>query len=75
MRGQHARRDIINAIFYQARTGCQWCYLPSKSRKPSWSIHVQCSIVLAPASTAAPMPAMPCGCAATTARATPVWNT
>lgn len=23
-----SRRDIIDAIFYQSRTGCQWQYLP-----------------------------------------------
>lgn len=24
-----SRRNIIDAIFYQSRTGCQWQYLPS----------------------------------------------
>jgi putative transposase len=24
----HTRREILNAIFYIARTGCQWRYLP-----------------------------------------------
>ncbi|WSP68139.1 transposase [Streptomyces sp. NBC_01236] len=26
--GQHAMREIVNAILYQARTGCQRYYLP-----------------------------------------------
>ncbi|MGH6654417.1 MAG: transposase, partial [Actinocrinis sp.] len=26
--GRYAMREIINAIFYQGRTGCQWEYLP-----------------------------------------------
>ncbi|HMS48570.1 IS5 family transposase [Candidatus Neomicrothrix sp.] len=26
----HSRRLIVNAILYQARTGCQWRYLPSE---------------------------------------------
>jgi putative transposase len=25
---QHDRREILNAIFYQLRTGCPWDYLP-----------------------------------------------
>jgi putative transposase len=25
---QHDRRDILDAIFYQSRTGCGWDYLP-----------------------------------------------
>jgi len=25
---EHSRREIINAIFYVLRTGCQWRYLP-----------------------------------------------
>ncbi len=28
-------RDVVNAIFYQDRTGCQWRYLPSNF--PPWS--------------------------------------
>ena len=28
-------RDVVNAIFYQDRTGCQWRYLPSDF--PAWS--------------------------------------
>jgi putative transposase len=28
-------RDVVNAIFYQDRTGCQWRYLPKDF--PSWS--------------------------------------
>ncbi|WP_449066538.1 IS5 family transposase [Planomonospora algeriensis] len=27
-RGRYAMREIVNAILYQARTGCQWRYLP-----------------------------------------------
>ncbi|MFC5642370.1 transposase, partial [Kitasatospora cinereorecta] len=26
--GRYEMREIVNAIFYQARTGCQWRYLP-----------------------------------------------
>lgn len=26
--GRYALREIVNAIFYQNRTGCQWAYLP-----------------------------------------------
>jgi transposase len=26
--GRHELRQIVNAIFYQNRTGCQWAYLP-----------------------------------------------
>ena len=26
--GRYALRDIVNSIFYQNRTGCQWAYLP-----------------------------------------------
>jgi transposase len=26
--GRHELREIVNAIFYQNRTGCQWAYLP-----------------------------------------------
>lgn len=24
---KHSKREILNAIFYVVRTGCQWCYL------------------------------------------------
>ncbi|MFD9782320.1 IS5 family transposase [[Kitasatospora] papulosa] len=27
-RGAYAMREIVNAILYQGRTGCQWAYLP-----------------------------------------------
>jgi transposase len=27
-RGRYELREIVNAIFYQNRTGCQWAYLP-----------------------------------------------
>jgi putative transposase len=30
----HSRREIINAIFYVLRTGCQWRYLPHDL--PAW---------------------------------------
>ena len=26
----HERREIVNAILYQSRTGCQWRYLPNE---------------------------------------------
>jgi transposase len=26
--GRYELREIVNAIFYQIRTGCQWAYLP-----------------------------------------------
>lgn len=32
---KHTRREIVNAIRYQARTGCQWRYLPHDL--PPWS--------------------------------------
>jgi putative transposase len=32
----HDRREIVNAIFYQTRTGCQWRYLPHDL--PDWQI-------------------------------------
>jgi len=31
----HARRDIVNAIFYVAATGCQWRALPACY--PNWN--------------------------------------
>ncbi|GII96374.1 IS5 family transposase [Sinosporangium siamense] len=30
-RGQYPMREIVNAILYQSRTGCQWRYLPPPS--------------------------------------------
>jgi transposase len=32
--GRYELREIVNAIFYQARTGCQWRYLPKDL--PPW---------------------------------------
>jgi transposase len=32
--GRYAMREIINAIFYQSRTGCQWAYLPGDLPPP-----------------------------------------
>lgn len=32
--GRYAMREIINAIFYQGRTGCQWAYLPADLPPP-----------------------------------------
>ncbi|WUN67538.1 transposase [Streptomyces sp. NBC_00304] len=29
--GAYDMREIVNAILYQGRTGCQWAYLPQKS--------------------------------------------
>jgi putative transposase len=31
---EHGRREIVNAIFYVLRTGCQWRFLPHDF--PSW---------------------------------------
>lgn len=31
---KHEKREILNAIFYLLRTGCQWRYLPQEF--PSW---------------------------------------
>lgn len=31
---EHGRREIVNAIFYVLRTGCQWRYLPHDF--PAW---------------------------------------
>jgi putative transposase len=33
---KYPRREIWNAIFYQARTGCEWRYLPHDL--PSWEL-------------------------------------
>jgi transposase len=33
--GRYDLRAIVNAIFYQNRTGCQWAYLPNDL--PPWS--------------------------------------
>ncbi|MFF1909144.1 transposase [Kitasatospora sp. NPDC058218] len=33
--GAYDMREIVNAVFYQNRTGCQWRYLPHDL--PSWS--------------------------------------
>jgi transposase len=33
--GQYAMREIVNAILYQARTGCEWRYLPPKPASPA----------------------------------------
>src|SRR3954451_6782091 len=30
--GRYELREIVNAIFYQNRTGCQWAYLPQSIR-------------------------------------------
>ncbi|MCP9495040.1 MAG: transposase [Pyrinomonadaceae bacterium MAG19_C2-C3] len=32
----HARREILNAIFYLVRTGCAWRYLPKDY--PKWKL-------------------------------------
>jgi len=32
---KHPRREILNAIFYVARTGCQWRFLPKNL--PPWN--------------------------------------
>ncbi|MDJ0341211.1 transposase [Streptomyces sp. H10-C2] len=28
--GGYEMREIVNAILYQSRTGCQWAYLPAR---------------------------------------------
>ena len=33
-RPKHDKRQLVNAIFYVARTGCQWTYLPKDF--PPW---------------------------------------
>lgn len=33
---KHSRREVLNAIFYVLRTGCQWRHLPHDF--PPWSI-------------------------------------
>ncbi|TWF90791.1 putative transposase of IS4/5 family DUF4096 [Streptomyces brevispora] len=33
--GPDRLREVVNAIFYQNRTGCQWCYPPHDL--PAWS--------------------------------------
>ena len=32
--GRYVMREIINAIFYQSKTGCQWAYLPGDLPPP-----------------------------------------
>lgn len=37
---KYSRREILNAIFYVAKTGCQWRYLPKNL--PHWnSVYMQ----------------------------------
>jgi hypothetical protein len=38
--GSVDRRRIVNAIFYQLRTGCQWRYLPREY--PNWKTVYSC---------------------------------
>jgi len=38
---KHLRREILNAIFYVAKTGCQWRYLP-KNLPPWKAVYMQC---------------------------------
>lgn len=38
--GKICRRAILNAIFYQLRTGCQWRYLPKGY--PNWKTVYSC---------------------------------
>jgi transposase len=37
---KHPRREILNAIFYVAKTGCQWRYLP-KNLPPWKAVYMQ----------------------------------
>ena len=38
--GSVPRRDVLNAIFYVLRTGCQWRYLPQSY--PNWKTVYSC---------------------------------
>ncbi len=38
--GRLPRRELLNAIFYVVRTGCQWRYLPQSY--PKWSSVYSC---------------------------------
>ncbi len=38
--GRLARRELLNAIFYVHRTGCQWRYLPKSY--PKWQSVTSC---------------------------------
>lgn len=38
--GRVPRRDLLNAIFYVLRTGCQWRYLPKSY--PNWKTVYSC---------------------------------
>ena len=38
--GRLPRRDLLNAIFYVLRTGCQWRYLPKSY--PKWNSVYSC---------------------------------
>jgi putative transposase len=38
--GRIARREILNALFYVHRTGCQWRYLPQSY--PKWKTVYSC---------------------------------
>ncbi|WP_106381455.1 IS5 family transposase [Abditibacterium utsteinense] len=38
--GHVPRRDVLNAIFYVLRTGCQWRYLPQSY--PNWKTVYSC---------------------------------
>lgn len=32
--GRYEMREIVNALLYQSRTGCQWDYLPTTFHPP-----------------------------------------
>ncbi|MBC8005120.1 MAG: transposase, partial [Verrucomicrobia bacterium] len=36
LKRKHSLRDIINAIFYLLKTGCQWHMMPSDF--PNWDL-------------------------------------
>ena len=47
--GGYEIREIVNAILYQSRTGCQWEYLPCATRRccAGWGERPYCPAVAA----------------------------
>ena len=46
--GRYELREIVNAIFYQNRTGCQWAYLPHDLPPKSATAQALMTVDLAP---------------------------